>query len=201
MTTKINFIEQAYCYKPNLSAMEKEKIEFLSEIASDILEKKILGNVVECGVWKGGSARLLATIFKDKKIYLFDSFEGFIKNDTLTNHYNKGSFSDTSLKNVQEYLSDKTNCIFCPGWFPETISCIKEEKEKFCFVYLDMDHYQSTIDALNFFWDKLSTNGVILFDDWKNHCCPGIEKAIEDFFKCIDYEIKTIKNMCAIYKK
>lgn len=201
MKERIDYIKQAYQNKKNFSALEKEKMLFMNDIACDILEKKIKGNIAECGVWKGGSARLLSTIFKDKKVYLFDSFRGFIKDDILPNHYNKGSFSDTSLENVKEYLSDKTNCIFCPGWFPETISCIKEENEKFCFIHLDMDHYQSTIHALNFFWNKLSTNGAILFDDWKNHCCPGIEKAIEDFFKYIDYDIKTIKNMCAIYKK
>lgn len=190
------FINLAFQDHEYRSVMESKKIEFLSSIACDILDKDIDGDVVECGVYRGGSARLLATIFPHKKIFLFDSFCGFIKNDLIKNQFQIGSFSDTSIDEVKSYLSDKENCIFCPGWLPESANTFISTP--LSFVYMDMDYYESTVKSLEIFWPMVKTGGVIVFDDWEESCCPGIKIAINDFFS--EYEAVIDGNMCAIYK-
>ena len=96
-----NLIEQAYKDTPNTSLLY-DKIYFLEEFCKKILNSNIEGDVAEAGVYKGGSARLLATAFPHKTIYLFDSFEGMLENDELPEgHHKTGDFSDVSLNFVK----------------------------------------------------------------------------------------------------
>jgi O-methyltransferase len=121
------------------------------------------------------------------------------ESDTLTNGHKKGDFSDTSLEQVKEYLNDKTNCLYYPGWIPESANFLTSEN--FCLIHLDLDLYQSTSAAIKIFWPRLVTGGVMVFDDWEWKNCPGVKRAIEEYFVEIPHERKTNNNTCAIYKK
>lgn len=157
------------------------KLFFIEDLASYVLDQKIPGSVAEAGVYKGGCARLLATIFQDKEILLFDSFEGMKENDSdPTGLHKVGDFSDTSLESVQEFLRDKPNCKFFPGWFPDTASSLKDET--FAFVHADMDYYQSTVSCIEVFWPRLNPGGIMVFDDYEWVACPGVKKALDEYF-------------------
>jgi len=189
-------IEIAFKDKPFLSLLG-DKMNFLAGVCLDISMKNIPGEVAECGVYKGGSARLLSTAFPRRKIHLFDSFCGFIKDDSIGVGFKKDEFSDTSLDAVKEYLDDRPNCLFFQGWLPESA---KEVREHFCLIHMDMDHYDSTMESLNLFWPKLVAGGAIVFDDWDGHCCPGIRQAITEFFP--DEQERIIHgNQCVIFKQ
>jgi hypothetical protein len=175
----MSYIDTAFQEKPNHSLLGP-KMPILEGAAVNALKKNLIGHVAECGVYKGGSARLLATIFPNKKIFLFDSFDGMHENDTLPNGHHKGDFSDTSLSQIQNYLDDKPNCVFFPGCLPESASSLTDEQ--FCFVHIDLDLYQSTKTAINLFWPRLVEGGFMVFDDYKWPHCPGVEKAISEYF-------------------
>ena len=115
--------------------------------------------------------------------------------------HRKGDFKDTSLENVQTYLCDKPNCLFFPGWLPESAGVLKEEK--FCFVHLDLDLYQSTKAAIEIFWPRLVDGGVIVFDDWEWQRCPGVKKSIQEYFddQGLKHKKQIIDNVCNIYKQ
>ena len=193
-----DLIALAFKDKDFRSVMDANKINFLAKTCCDILEKNIQGDIAECGVYLGGTARLISTIFSNKKVFLFDSFCGFIKDDTMQNAFRKGSFSDTSLEKVKEYLSDRNNCVFIPGWLPESATPVKHNT--FSLVHLDMDYYESTIKSLEVFWPLIPVGGVIIFDDWDHPCCPGVTVSIKEFFANIDHNMIIDGNMCAIYK-
>jgi hypothetical protein len=53
----------------------------LELVAREIYENKISGNVAELGVYQGGFAQYINQIFPDRKLYLFDTFEGFNESD------------------------------------------------------------------------------------------------------------------------
>ena len=109
------------------------RLKNLAKVSIKIQNKKLNGNIAECGVYRGGSARLLATIFPEKKIFLFDSFQGMIENDSINTAYKpmkKGDFSNTSLDSVKEYLSDKSNCLFFQGWLPQSAYFLDTETHK-----------------------------------------------------------------------
>jgi O-methyltransferase len=191
--------DEAYRQKGNSSLLDY-KIYLLEEVCSELNAANIQGDVAELGVYKGGSARLLATAFPDKKIYLFDSFVGMQYDDTITEGlHKKNEFSDTSLEAVKEYLSDKENCVFCQGWFPSTADFLTNQK--FCLVHLDADYYESTKAGIEVFWNRLVDGGVMVFDDWEWDHCPGVKKAFDEFFT---FEIKFTriiqKHYCCVYK-
>lgn len=194
----MSFIKQAFDTISSTSLLGN--IDHFALVAKDILDLNLDGDIAECGVYKGGSARLLATIFPNKKIFLFDSFEGMKENDILDKGHKKGDFKDTSLTEVKSYLSDKPNCVFFPGWIPSSASFLNEER--FCFVHLDLDLYQSTKAAIEIFWPKVVDGGVMVFDDWEWQNCPGVKQSVTEYFDDQGIQHKKLidKNTCSIFK-
>lgn len=193
------FIDQAFDNTHNNSLLGS-KMQILESTAMNILNDNLDGDVAECGVYKGGSARLLSSAFPHKKVFLFDSFSGMMESDSFPNGHQKGDFADTSLDQVKAYLADKPNCLFFQGWIPESTHFLT--KEKFCFVHLDLDLYASTKSAIGIFWPRIVEGGVMIFDDWRWHACPGVEKAINEYFNTnIQHTIHISDHMCIIYKK
>lgn len=149
------------------------------------------GDVVECGVWRGGSARLLREEIlrdaADKKLYLFDSFEGMAAVDSEQDRHSVGDFQDTSLDHVQAFVAGaegddpKGVAVFRKGWIPDTFKGLS--KIKICFAHIDLDLYQSILDSLNFVYPRLAGRGVIVFDDYGFASCPGARQAVDEFFR------------------
>ena len=139
----------------------------------------IAGDISEVGVYRGGSAKILADIKKGKKIHLFDTFEG-LPETTVNDSVKKGWLADTSLESVKEYLEEYDNVFFHKGYFPETAEELLTEK--FCLVHLDTDLYQSTLDSLKFFWPRMSKGGRIISHDYNAIEIGGVRQAFQEFF-------------------
>ena len=93
--------------------------------ANEIKRNKIQGNVAELGVYKGEFAKRLNQLFPDKKLYLFDTFEGFDQKDITTekkSNFSSGEqdFSDTSVELVLGKMKYRDNCVVKKGYFPES---------------------------------------------------------------------------------
>ena len=91
-------------------------------------------------------------------------------------------FADTSVEKVQRYIGAHVNIRYKPGFFPETTAGL--ETEKFALVHIDADLYAPTVEALTFFYPRLSNGGVIIVHDY-NHNWDGIPKAINEFMETI----------------
>lgn len=130
---------------------------------------------MEFGVYRGGSARVIATTAPQKTLHLFDTFQGIPEDDKLEGGHKKGDFSNTSLEQVKEFLNG-FNVVYHVGFFPQTTEGLWELQ--FCFAHLDADTYQSTTAAVEYVWPRLVEGGLILFDDWKWGKCRGVERAI-----------------------
>jgi O-methyltransferase len=145
---------------------------------------QVPGDVFECGVYKGGTAALLAALLEEtqspKKLYLFDTFAGMPATDAERDLHSKGDFSDTSLEAVQAFVKGGPRCVFRQGRIPETFTGL--DNAVFSFGHIDVDIYQSIIDTLNFMWPRLSPGGVIVFDDYGFPTCPGALQAVDEFF-------------------
>lgn len=143
------------------------------------LTERIPGALAEVGVWKGGSAAQISLIRdKAKTLHLFDTFTGMPPTQAIDQHL-AGSFADTSLEAVREYLGGEPNIEFHPGRFPETAAVV--ENERFSFVHLDGDLYQTTLDGLEFFYPRMNRGGIILLDDYGREDCPGVKLAAHAF--------------------
>ena len=147
------------------------------------LTANLIGDVAEVGVYRGGTARLLALAFDTrakKQLHLFDTFEGMPSTDTTVDHHHKGDFADTSLESVQRQFTDCGDVRFYKGVFPDTAGPI--ENCRFCMVHVDADIYQSVKDSCTFFYPRLEKGGVMVFDDYGFSSCPGARKAVDEFF-------------------
>lgn len=157
-------------------------------LAGQINKLSVPGDIAELGVFRGDFARLISAAFPTRTIHLFDTFEGFAREDAehdAAMGYSKaktGDFSDTS----QEYVASRLPCaeraIFHKGFFPDTFKGC--EKLRFAFVSIDADLYAPTAAALPLFWDRLSPGGAIMIHDAISTQFTGVMAAVDDF--CAD---------------
>jgi O-methyltransferase len=140
------------------------------------------GDVAEVGVYRGGTAYLLAKAIAagKKRIHLFDTFEGMPETDPDKDVHQAGDFSDTSLQSVQEYLSECDNVAIYPGFFPETAAPVSSLR--FSLVHIDVDIYRSVLDCCSFFYGRMTQGGFMVFDDYGFLSCPGAKEAVDSFF-------------------
>ena len=161
--------------------VDKVRCFMLYQLAHNAL--RLNGDAAEIGVYKGGTARLLAKTLAQtaaKTLHLFDTFAGMPETDAARDLHGKGDFNDTSLADVQAFLHDCPNVDFHPGFFPATAGPI--ETAQFCFVHVDVDIYRSVLDCCRFFYPRLVTGGVMVFDDYGFFSCPGAKQAVDEFF-------------------
>lgn len=141
------------------------------------------GSFFECGVFRGGSASFFANLMEGsgKKLHLFDTFEGMPEtnreHDTL---HIKGDFDDTSLDEVRATVGHADDVVFHKGIIPSTFPSVVDEK--IAFAHIDVDIYQSVIDCVEFIYPRMQRGGVIVFDDYGHHTCPGANEAVNNFF-------------------
>jgi O-methyltransferase len=146
-------------------------------------------NMVEVGVYKGGTSFFIASIakkigFNSFNLYCFDTFEGHKQEDIIREHdsYQKEKkFSDTDFEAVKDFLGVFTEIIMYKGKFQDTSKNI--ENLHFHFVHLDIDIYLPTLFALNFFNSHMESGGIIVIDDYNKITCSGINKAVDEFLK------------------
>jgi O-methyltransferase len=177
--------------------LDKERKDFVFEyeyirasslelIANEIYDKNIVGSVAELGVYRGDFARIINAAFPDRKLYLFDTFEGFDERDVeieKENGFSRGDqdFSETSMELVLSKMKHKENCIIKKGYFPESINFGGEINDTFSFVSIDVDLYEPMCKGLNYFYDKLNYGGYIMLHDYNNKCYTGIKVALRNF--------------------
>ena len=135
-------------------------------------EKNLPGAVAEVGVYRGAFAKEINRLFPDRKIYLYDTFEGFDKRDiekeidlsTKNDTRDKidtwrkmlGNFENTSEDYVVSQLPHPENCVLRKGYFPDTFN---EDREQFCFVNLDCDLYNPIYSGLEKFYPRMVRGG------------------------------------------
>ncbi|GHS95898.1 hypothetical protein AGMMS50276_13240 [Synergistales bacterium] len=156
----------------------------LNTVARTVHELNIPGATAELGVYKGDFAADINRAFSDRTLYLFDTFEGFCEHDVKTERdmglskARVGDFGDTDVESVRAKLPFPEKTVFKRGVFPETASGLDEE---FCFVSLDADLYQPTLEGLEYFYPRLGKGGVILLHDFDSDRFRGVGEAARRF--------------------
>lgn len=155
-----------------------------------INSRNIEGNVAECGVFRGDSAKFINRYFPNRKLYLCDTFEGFDNGDL---QYEKGEnnqsfnqskfadqsfFAETGVDFVMSKMIYPEKVVIKKGYFPDSVLDVKD---RFCFVNLDMDLYIPMLNGLRFFLDKMVYNGCILLHDYFSDVFTGVRQAVDMF--------------------
>ena len=168
-----------------------------------IKENNIEGELVECGVWKGGNLILFKKMLQkfdlEKKIFAFDTFEGMpkpgkedfdlkdINAENIYKNYKKKDLKwcysnlDEVEKNVSDHFNDyKKSFNFIKGKVEETLEIEKNLPQNISLLRLDTDFYESTKKELEILYPRLCKGGVLIIDDyghWK-----GSKKAVDEYF-------------------
>lgn len=151
----------------------------------------IRGDFIETGVWRGGACILMRGILeaygaRDRRVYVADSFAGlpppnsdFFPADAGDQHHTFRSLA-VARADVEEnfrrfgLLDDRV--IFLEGWFKDTLP--SAPIEKLSVLRLDGDMYESTIQALDALYHKVSYGGFVIIDDY---FLPACAKAVQDY--------------------
>lgn len=167
-----------------------DRLYRIAQLVRDV--ENVEGDMAEAGVFRGGSAKVITTINPNKTLHLFDTFAGIPEDDAIAGGHRKGDFA-ASYHDVKDALAGD-NVILYPGVFPDTAVGFER---KFAFVHLDLDTYQSTFAALEYFWHRLSPGGVIVLDDYGWVHCPGVARALSEV--CRDTYVNSGTNQAWIF--
>jgi O-methyltransferase len=144
----------------------------------------LAGDFAECGVYKGGTARLLAeaTDRISKRLHLFDTFEGMPElADSDPSGHRRGDFGDTTLDAVSEYLRGFEHLEFHVGEMPATFAPLLDCR--FAFAHIDVDLYASVRACCEFFYGRMAAGGMLVFDDYGfEYYRHAARQAVDEFF-------------------
>jgi O-methyltransferase len=148
--------------------------------------KDVEGDVLEVGVWRGGSGCLLARKAQLEglgpvTVFLCDTFAGVVKAGAQDSEYKGGEHSDTSANIVRGLVGrlGLDNVRVLEGTFPdETGHTIESRPFRLC--HIDVDVYDSARDVFEWCWSRLSAGGVVVFDDYGFHDCEGVTRLVRE---------------------
>jgi len=179
-----------------------ERIVALIRATKYIAENDIQGDIVECGVWRGGSMMVCAHVLQrlgntTHTLYLFDTFEGMsvptvkdkqfdgIPAEQLLSMAGKGTgiwcHADKHdvMANLLSTGYPADNVRFVEGKIEETIP--QTLPERICLLRLDTDWYESTKHALIHLYPRLVGHGVLIIDDYGHW--RGAREATDAYFQ------------------
>lgn len=170
-----------------------QRLTSLQHCVETVVAEDIPGDLIECGVWRGGACILMRAVlaaYGDEKrsVWLADSFQGVPRSDPANYKADKGiraefaagilGVSEADVRaNFERYglLDDRVR--FLPGWFKDTLH--DAPIERISVLRLDGDLYESTIQALDALYPRLSPGGFCIIDDYR--AVYACEQAVTDY--------------------
>ena len=157
---------------------------------------RVPGVIAEVGVFRGGTARVICEAKNDKVLHLFDTFEGLPAPGPQDRWFEAGQYA-CSLEAVQAYLAEYSDVHFHQGYFPGTAGPISDCS--FSFVHLDVDLYESTIEALRFFYPRMSRGAMLISHDYVEF--EAVHAAFTDYFgDTLQPVLELTGNQCLVVK-
>ncbi len=181
----------------------QERLYSLRQSVQYIVRNKIPGDIVECGVWKGGSMMAVArTLIElgaaERNLYLFDTFEGMSEPTESDKQFSGEAAVDllrqldkeTSTIWAYSPLDDVRRAMRDTGYAPDKVLFIKGKVEEtlpgqapkqIAILRLDTDWYESTYHELIHLYPRLSDGGVLIIDAYGHW--EGARRAVDDFIQ------------------
>lgn len=159
---------------PAVTMVGIKRLTNVRDLLFKCLQDNILGDFIECGVWKGGACILASRILKGtgRKVYVCDSFSGVpapkaqYPHDAGQRIHEQNHLrvsQEQVLENFKKFNATGKHVVFVPGLFQDTLKTLKGP---FCVVRSDGDLYESTYSTLETLYPLLSDGGYLIEDDW-----------------------------------
>ena len=181
-----------------------QRLVALCDAVQYVLANQVSGDIVECGVWKGGSMMAVARVLKQagdetRHLYLFDTYEGMsapgerdisfdgkAASDLLRSadkHDSKSVWCAASLEEVREAVGsigyETSKVHFIKGCVEDTLP--ESAPEHIAILRLDTDWYESTRHEMKHLFPRLSKGGVLIVDDYGHW--RGARQAIDEYIR------------------
>lgn len=182
-----------------------ERLWSLLGAVRHVVNTRVEGDFVECGVWRGGSVMAMAAELQsqgvsNRRIWLYDTFAGMTAPTNEDIEAGTGAMADSmlattsiddgnnvwcvaGLADVEENLRTMgypfDNYTFVEGDVALTLR--KSVPEKISLLRLDTDWYESTKVELEVLYPRLSVGGVLILDDYGHW--QGARKAVDEYFE------------------
>jgi O-methyltransferase len=168
-----------------------KRLNNLQECIDDALTNDVPGDFIEAGVWRGGTTIFMRALLRvrgdtTRTVWVADSFQGLPRPrpdvypaDEGDQHHTRPSLA-VGLEEVKAsferygLLDDQVR--FLEGWFSDTLP--SAPIERLAVMRLDGDMYESTMDALEALYDRLSPGGHVIIDDY---VLAGCRAAVDEF--------------------
>ena len=176
----------------SFTMLGRKRLDNVEYCVRTIVSEGTPGDLVECGVWRGGSVAfmrgLLAALdVTDRTVWVADSFEGLpppslppdvalgmdlsrekfpslaIDEETVRRSFSAHGLLDSQVR-------------FLKGWFSDTLATAPIER--LALLRVDGDLYSSTRDALDALYDRVSPGGFVVIDDY---FLPNCRQAVDEF--------------------
>jgi len=183
------------------------------ELASAVIDNKIPGDFVECGVWRGGCSAILAQVAvkcdQHRRTHLFDSFEGLpepvgadgVEAATHSSGKTDGKLVpigfcaapyEVAARLLFDVLKLPTDRVVVHrGWFQETLPSARDSVGPIALLRLDGDWYESTKVVLENLYDSVVPGGYVVIDDYG--VWEGCRRAVDEFIEKREIETPLTK--------
>ena len=179
---------------PGYTKVSVKRLINLHRLTQKVNRLNLPGDIVECGVWNGGSAAIMGVADRDDETFdkvrnlrLFDSFRGL---PSPSNRDGKQA-REAYFQGWCHGETEKVKRIFhrfrlslqhvntVAGWFDETLQTA--DIQTIALLHIDADWYASVKIVLENFYDKVVEGGFVVLDDyWR---WPGCREAVTDYLK------------------
>ncbi|MDG4807191.1 TylF/MycF/NovP-related O-methyltransferase [Micromonospora sp. WMMD1120] len=169
-------------------------LTLLYNLAAQACARQLPGDIVECGVYNGGSAAAIGLAIRHhpKRLWLYDSFQG-LPTPTASDDRDAARFAGELIgdpSRVRARLAEagvRTDAtILCEGWFDETFA--QPGPDAVALLHIDADFYDGVRAVLRHFYDRVVAGGVIIMDDFA--WWEGTRRAFYEF--CVERKIAPI---------
>jgi len=189
----VRFARLMLAVKPQFTMVSNKNLMTLFSLIKQANNLDSPGDIVECGVWNGGSAAIMGLAHigsgktRHRRIWLFDSFQGVppaterdgpVERRSYFEGWNKGDVN--KVKQVFTKLRVSLDDVeIIPGWFNDTLRTSRVEQ--IAILHIDADWYDSVKLVLDVFYDRVVPGGFVILNDYNTW--EGCNKALNDFLR------------------
>lgn len=183
--------------------VNEKEISIIIDNLNKVIKNEIAGDVVELGCYVGTTSVFLAKTLQktDKKLYVYDSFEGLPEKSTeddspLGNQFKKGELSASKkqfIKNIKN--ANVAMPVIKKAWFSDLTP--RDIPNKISFAFLDGDYYESIRQSLLLVEKNMVPGSIMIVDDYSNEELPGVARAVDGWLLKNNYK-KIVEQSLAV---
>jgi len=186
-----------HAVRPFTMVPEPSLVELGQQVAA-VLAEGVPGDLVECGVWRGGAAFLMAGLLRaagvtDRKVWLCDSFEGlpapepvdgpaagrYAGNPESPRYFDNCRASLDEVRRGAGTLGVADRLEYVEGWFDRTLPSARERIGPIALLRIDGDWHSSVKACLDNLYDAVVDGGLVVLDDY--YAWDGCAVALHEF--------------------